>query len=57
MYTTTSSPWLGATYDASKFVATKVGTMVIDYRDANMATITYTVGAVTQTKIIVRQPF
>lgn len=57
MYTTTSSPWLGTTYDASKFVATKVGTMVIDFRDATMATITYMVGGVTQNKIIVRQSF
>ena len=54
---TTSSPWLGVTYDASKFVATKVGSMVIDFRDANTATITYTVGTVTQTKMIVRQAF
>ena len=57
MYTTASSPWLGVAYDASKFVATKVGSMVIDFRDANTATITYTVGTVTQTKMIVRQAF
>ena len=57
IYTTISSPWLGVPYDASKFVATKVGTMVIDYRDANTATMTYTIGDVTQTKLIVRQPY
>ena len=57
IYTTTSSPWLGVPYDASKFVVTKVGTMVIDYRDANTATITYNIGDVTQTKLIVRQPY
>ena len=57
IYTTTSSAWLGVSYDASKFIATKVGTMVIDYRDANTATMTYTVGNITQTKLIVRQGF
>lgn len=57
MYSTASSPWLGVAYDASKFIATKVGSMVIDFRDANTATITYTVGTVTQTKMIVRQAF
>ncbi len=57
IYTTTSSPWLGVPYDASRFAASKVGTMVIDYRDANTATISYTIGAVTQTKVIMRQGF
>jgi hypothetical protein len=57
MYTTTSSPWLGAAYDASRFVATPVGLMVIDFRDASTGTVTYTVGNVTQTKAIKRQEF
>lgn len=57
IYTTTSSAWLGVPYDPAKFVPTKVGTMVIDYRDANTATMTYTVGNVTQTKLITRQAF
>lgn len=57
IYTTTSSPWLGVPYDASRFAASKVGTMIIDYRDANTATISYTIGAVTQTKVITRQAF
>ena len=57
IYTTTTSAWLGVPYDASKFVATRVGTMVIDYRDANTATMTYTVGNITQTKLITRQGF
>ena len=57
IYTTTSSAWLGVPYEASKFAVTKVGAMTIDFRDANTATMTYTVNNVTQTKLIVRQGF
>jgi chitinase len=57
IYTTTSSPWLGVNYDATKFKTTKVGTMVIDFEDANKACMTYTVNGLTQTKVITRQPF
>ena len=57
LYSTTSSPWLGVPYDASKFQATKVGTLVIDYRDAGTATITYTINGVSQTRVISRQGF
>jgi hypothetical protein len=34
-----------------------IGAVVIDYRDASTATITCSIGNVTQTKLIVRQPF
>jgi hypothetical protein len=57
IYTTTGSAWLGVTYDPSRLVVTKVGTMTVDFEDANRAVMTYTVNGVTQTKTIVRQPF
>jgi hypothetical protein len=57
IYSTTSSAWIGVPYDASQFKATKVGTMVIDFEDANKAVMTSTVNGQTQTRIIVRQPF
>jgi hypothetical protein len=57
IYTTTSSAWLGVSYDVSQFRTTKVGTMTIDFEDANRATMIYTVNGVTQTKRITRQPF
>jgi chitinase len=57
IFTTTGSAWLGVTYDPSKLVVTKVGTMTVDFEDANRAVMTYTVNGVTQTKTIVRQPF
>jgi hypothetical protein len=61
IYTTTSSPWLGVRYDATKFKGTKVGTLVIDFEDANKALMTYTSNSsgqtTTQTKLITRQPF
>ena len=57
IYTTTSSAWLGVTYNPAKFAATKVGTMTLGFGDQNHATLTYTVNGTTQTKSIVRQPF
>jgi chitinase len=57
LYSTTGSPWLGATYDPTRLNVTKVGTMTFTFTDANNATVTYTVNGVTQTKVINRQPF
>ncbi len=57
VYNTTSSAWLGVTYDATRFNVNKIGTVVIDFEDANKAIMTTTINGVTQTKVIVRQPF
>lgn len=57
IYTTTSSAWLGTPYDASALAAVKVGMMTLTFSDQNLATMTYTVNGVTQTKVIVRQPY
>ncbi|MEO8101611.1 MAG: Ig domain-containing protein [Betaproteobacteria bacterium] len=57
IYTTVSSAWLGVTYNPAQFIATKVGTMTLNFTDQNNATMTYTVNGITQTKSIVRQPF
>ena len=57
IYSTASSAWLGANYDRSKFVPTKVGTMTIDFGDQSNAVMTYTVNGVMQRKAIVRQPY
>ncbi len=57
IYTTTSSAWLGAAYSPASFTPVKVGTMILSFLDENMATMTYTVNGITQSKAIVRQPF
>ena len=57
IYSTTSSPWLGAQYNANSFQVTKVGVMTITFIDQNNATMTYSVNGISQTKIIVRQPY
>jgi hypothetical protein len=57
VYETTSSPWLGVTYDTTQFKVNKVGTMTVDFEDANKAVMTYVINGVTQTKVIVRQPY
>jgi chitinase len=57
LYATTGSAWLGAVYDPARLLANKVGTVTIDFANANEATITYTVNGLTQTKRITRQPF
>jgi hypothetical protein len=57
LYRTTSSPWVGVPYDASKLKATEVGTMSFKFLDGNTADMTYTVDGVTQTKTITRQPY
>ena len=57
IYSTAGSPWLGATYDPAKFVVTKVGTMTLDFSDQSNAVMSYTIGNVTQRRVIVRQAF
>ena len=57
IYATVSSGWLGVNYTASQFVATKVGTMTLNFADQNNATMTYVVNGISQTKTITRQPF
>ncbi len=60
MYQTTGTPY-NAPFDASNVVATKVGTASFDFAPpglpAGTALYTYTVGTLTQTKQIERQPF
>ena len=60
--TATSSAWLGATYDPSKFKAAAMGTVSFAFTDANNAVMSYTFTAgpfagTTQTKTLVRQPY
>jgi hypothetical protein len=61
IYATAGSAWLGATYDPTRLKVTKVGTIVVDFDDANRAVMTYSVNAggqtITQTKVITRQDF
>jgi len=57
IYATASSPWLGVAYDATRFSVNRIGKMVVDFEDANKAIMTTTINGVTQTKVIVRQPF
>ncbi len=57
IYSTSSSAWLGVSYDVAKFSVTKAGTMTLDFGDQNNAVMTYTIGGVTQRKAIVRQGF
>ena len=60
--TATSSAWLSATYDPSKFKAAAMGTVSFAFTDANNAVMSYTFTAgpftgTTQTKALVRQPY
>ncbi len=57
MYSTTGSAWLGATYNPTALVVTKVGSMTLNFSTPNAATMTYTVNGLTQSKSIVRQPY
>jgi Calx-beta domain/Putative Ig domain len=57
LYATTGSAWLGVVYDPQRLLANKVGTVTIDFANANEATMTYTVNGLTQTKRMTRQPF
>jgi hypothetical protein len=57
IYSTTSSAWLGVNYNPAQFVVTKVGTMTLDFTDQSNAIMTYTINALTQRKVISRQPY
>src|SRR5205085_11640416 len=57
LYATTSSAWLGTSYTPASFAPVKVGAMPLDFADQGWATMTYTVGGITQSKTIVRQPY
>ncbi|MEP7154396.1 MAG: fibronectin type III domain-containing protein [Betaproteobacteria bacterium] len=57
LFSHTSSAWLGVPYNPAAVGVTNVGTMSLDFTDANNATMTYTVNGVTQQKRIERQPY
>ncbi len=57
LYTTTSSAWVGATYDRSRLIAARAGSVTLAFSDPDNAVMTYTVNGVTQSKPISRQPF
>lgn len=57
IYSTESAPWLGAPYNPASFTGVKRGVMSLTFIDQSMATMTYTVDGLTQTKNIVRQGF
>jgi hypothetical protein len=57
IYSTVSSPWLGATYDPGVFRVSEVGSMTLTFTDQSSAVMRYTVNGVTQTKNIVRQAY
>ncbi len=61
-YSTTGSPWLGATYSPSQLAVTQAGTLSFAFTNANSATMNYTFtsgpfSGTTQSKSIVRQPY
>jgi len=53
----TTGPAPGPSFDPSQVHATAVGTVSVDFSDANNATLTYTVSGVTAAKTITRQLF
>ena len=57
LYSATSSPWLGTAYDASRFTPVKAGSMSLTFIDQDTATMSTTIGGVTRTGTIVRQPY
>jgi Bacterial Ig-like domain (group 3) len=57
VYTTTSSAWIGTSYDANLFKLNKVGVLTITFTDQENAIMTTTIDGVTQSKPIYRQPF
>ena len=56
-YRTTSSPWLGATYDPAAFVAPPVGTVTFRFTDLNNAVMNYVIDGIAGSKSLTRQPF
>jgi hypothetical protein len=57
LFTTSSSAWLGARYNAAALRTQSVGTVTFSFSDANNATMTYTVNGATQSKAIMRFAF
>ena len=58
LYSTVSSPWLGATYDPARFTSAAVGSMLLSFNpDRTTAAMSYSVNGTSAGKAIVRQPF
>ena len=57
LYSTKGSAWLGVTYSPAQFVVTPVGSMSLNFTDADNGMLSYTVNGVTQTKSIIPQTF
>ena len=56
-YRTTSSPWVGATYDPSRFQITPAGTVTFTFgADGRSAGMTYTLDGLSGSNAITRQP-
>lgn len=56
-YRTTSSSWLGGSYNAAAFNAQPVGSVSFTFNDINNAVMSYTIDGLTQSKPITRQGF
>lgn len=57
IYATTGTAFSSPSFDSSSVKVNKVGSAVIDFASYSAATFTFTIGTVTQTKQIQRQPF
>jgi hypothetical protein len=62
LYSTTGSPWLGATYDPATLKVNPVGTLSINFSSANAATMTYALtsgpyAGTSRSEAIVRTPY
>jgi hypothetical protein len=57
LYQTTGPPFNSVPFDATKVVATSVGTVTLTFTDGNTGTFDYTVNGEEQTKAITRQVF
>jgi hypothetical protein len=57
IYRTHGSPWIGATYDASRLTLDPVGTMTLDFANESEAAMSYVLDGVSGEERLVRQPF
>ncbi len=57
LYEVAGPPFLGVPFDASRVHVNEVGTLQVDFADANNATMTYTVNGTSRTVAITRQLF
>jgi len=57
LFRTTSSAWLGAAYDPTRFSAIPAGTLTLQFDDSASGRMSYTADGVSGSKRIVRQPF